>query len=84
MPVNSDFKLIKEKKVSKDVILKITQNLMSGRIFVEFSSQNPRIVLQRNFQDDIYGHMLSEKFAKSITSTNQLREYFGLKKVKSK
>lgn len=79
MPVNTDFKLIKEKKVDKGTTLKVSKNLMSGRIFVEFISNNPRIVLQRNFQDTMDGKLKSEEFAKSIKSTNQLREYFGLK-----
>ena len=80
MSVNTDFKLIKEKKIDKNTILKVTQNLMSGRIFVEFVSNNPRIVLQKNFQNSLDGKLESEKFAKSIKSTEQLKEYFGLKK----
>lgn len=79
MGVNSDFKLIKEKKVDKGTTLKISKNLMNGRIFVEFASDNPRIVLQKNFQDTVDGRGKSEEFAKSIKSTDQLREYFGIK-----
>lgn len=81
MGVNSDFVLIKEKKIDKGTTLKVSQNLMSGRIFVEFISNNPRIVLQKNFQDTLDGKRESEQFAKSIRSTDQLREYFGLKKA---
>lgn len=84
MAVNTDFKLIKEKKVDKGTTLKISQNLMSGRIFVEFVSNDPRIVLQKNFQDSIDGRLKSQEFAKSIRSTDQLREYFGLKKKDDK
>lgn len=80
MSTNTDFTLIKEKKIDKETTLKITQNIMSGRIFVEFTSNNPRIVLQKNFQDSLYGKLKSEEFVKSIKSTDQLREYFGLKK----
>lgn len=80
MSVNSDFKLLKEKKIDKSTTLKVSQNLMSGRIFVEFVSNNPRIVLQKNFQNSLDGKLESEKFAKSIKSTDQLKEYFGLKK----
>lgn len=78
MAVNTDFKLIKEKKVDKETILKVSKNIMSGRIFVEFTSQNPNIVLQKSFQDSVHGKLESEKFAKSITSTAQLRQYFGI------
>jgi hypothetical protein len=80
MSTNSDFTLIKEKKIDKETTLKITKNIMSGRIFVEFTSDNPRIVLQKNFQDSLYGKLKSEEFVKSIKSTDQLREYFGIKK----
>ena len=80
MAVNTDFKLLKEKKIDKGTTLRVSQNLMSGRIFVEFTSNNPRIVLQKNFQNTMDGKLQSEKFAKSIKSTDQLREYFGIKK----
>lgn len=80
MPVNGDFKLIKEKKLDKNTTLKISQNLMSGRIFVEFASSDPKVTLQKNFQDSLTGKKESEKFSKSIKNTKQLREYFGIKK----
>lgn len=80
MATPTDFKLIREKSLDKETHLKITKNIMSGRIFVEFKSQNPNITLQKSFQDSIHGKMESEKFAKSIRNTTQLREYFGIKK----
>lgn len=80
MSVNTDFKLIKEKNLDEETVLKISKNIMSGRIFVEFSSQNPRITLQKNFQDSLDGKRASEEFAKSIKNTAQLRAYFGLDK----
>jgi hypothetical protein len=82
MPVNSDFKLIKEKKIDKGTTLKMSKNLMSGRIFVEFVSINPNLTLQKNFQDTLDGKIKSEEFSRSIKSTEQLLEYFGFKKVK--
>lgn len=82
MTVNADFKLIKEKKLDKETTLKISKNLMSGRIFVEFSSENPKLTLQKNFQDSFDGRTKSESFAKSIKNTEQLKEYFGIKKEK--
>lgn len=82
MTANSDFKIVREKKLDKETTMKISKNLMSGRIFVEFRSANPNLVLQKNFQDTMEGKKESEKFAKSITSTAQLRAYFGIKKEK--
>lgn len=82
MSSNSDFKILKEKNLDKETVLKITKNLMSGRIFVEFSSVAPRIVLQKNFPDSWDGKKKSEEFAKSISSTDELREYFGINSKK--
>lgn len=79
MSTNTDFKLVKEKQLDKDTKLKVTKNLMSGRIFVEFRSEDPKIVLQKNFQDSVSGKLESEVFAKSIKNTEQLKEYFGIK-----
>ena len=83
MGVNPDFEIIKEKKLDKETIVKISRNLTSGRIFVEFVSNNPRIVLQKNFQNNMDGKKKSESFLKSIKNTDQLREYFGIKKDKN-
>jgi hypothetical protein len=79
MPTNTDFKLIKEKQLDGETTLKVTKNIMSGRIFVEFSSTSPKITLQKNFQDSLDGKKKSEEFAKSIKNKNQLLEYFGIK-----
>ena len=80
MADNTDFKVIKKKEIDKGTTLKVTKNIMSGRIFVEFASLDPKITLQKNFQDTMDGKLQSEKFAKSITSTDQLMKYFGIKK----
>lgn len=82
MSVNPDFKLLKEKKLDKNSTLKITQNLMSGRIFVEFASESPKLKIQKNFQNSLDGKTKSEQFAKSIKNTNQIMEYFGFKTSK--
>jgi len=79
MSSNSDFTIIKERKVDKNTNLTIKKNIMSGRIFVEFVSKNPRLVLQKNFQDTFEGKRESERFSKSIRNTQQLKEYFGIK-----
>ena len=80
MTINADFKLIKQKDLDQGTTLTITKNLMSGRIFVEFASVSPKLLLQKNFQDSLDGKTKSEEFAKSIKTTEQLLEYFGIKK----
>ena len=82
MGINTDFKLIKEKKIDKDTTLKMSKNIMSGRIFVEFTSVGPKLTLQKNFQDTYDGKMKAEEFSKSIKTTKELREYFGIKESK--
>lgn len=78
--MNTDFKLIKEKKLDKDTTLKMTKNLMSGRIFVEFSSVSPKLFCQKSFQDTYNGKLEAEEFSKSIKNLEQLIQYFGFKK----
>jgi hypothetical protein len=79
MPVNADFKLIKEKSLDSDTELTVSQNLMSGRIFVKFVGNNPRMVLEKNFQPNLQGKLESTRFSKSIRSKNDLKKYFGIK-----
>jgi hypothetical protein len=75
---NFEIKILKKKKIDKELNLKITQNEMSGRIFVEFSSNDGRLVLQKSFQDNVDGKRDAEKFSKTIKSFNALRKYFRL------
>lgn len=78
MTINGDFKIIKEKKIDNSILLRISKNIMSGRIFVEFKLENPKLLLQKNFQNSAEGKQKSEEFAKSIKSVNQLMNYFGI------
>lgn len=82
MSIGSDFKLLKEKKLGKDASLTVSKSIMSGRIFVEYKSTNPKLILQKNFQDTVHGRKEADSFAKFIRSENQLKEYFGIKKEK--
>lgn len=80
MPISTDFKLVREKKLDKCTTLQVYKSLMNGRIFVEFNCANPNLTLQKNFQDSLDGKTKSEEFAKSIKNTTQLKQYFGIKK----
>lgn len=83
MALNTDFKILKEKRLDENTTLKVSRNIMSGRIFVEFTSKGlPKLVKQKSFQDSLYGRDEAEKFSKSIKNLDQLRESFGLKKTK--
>lgn len=80
---NYDSKVLKKKKIDKELTLKVTQNELSGRIFVEFASEDGRLVTQKSFQNTYDGKKEAEAFQKKIKSMNDLRKYFGLNKEKS-
>lgn len=79
---NFENKVLKNKKLDKELTLKITQNEMSGRIFVEFSTESGKMVLQKSFQDTYEGKKEAQSFSKSIRSISDLKKYFGLGKNK--
>lgn len=77
---NFENKILKKKKLDKELTLKVTQNEMSGRIFVEFASETGKMVLQKSFQNTYEGKKEADSFQKSIKSISDLKKYFGLKK----
>lgn len=79
---NFEVKILKKKKLDKELNIKVTQNEMSGRIFVEFSSEDGKLVLQKSFQNTYEGTKEAEQFQKNIKSIKDLRKYFGLSKDK--
>lgn len=74
-----DLKVLKKKKIDKELTLKVSRNESSERIFVEFSSKDGKIVLQKSFQDNFYGHRDAEVFENSIKNIDALKAYFKLK-----
>lgn len=77
MKTPSDFKLIKEKELDENTKVVIKKNLMSGRIFVEFSCTCPKLTLQKSFQETKAGELASKEFSKSISGTEELIKYFS-------
>lgn len=82
MDFKEDFKLIKNKEIDTDTFLKISKNLMTGRIFVEFSCKNPNLMIQKNFEDSLFGKREADTFSRSIKSSDQIRKHFGIKTEK--
>ena len=72
-----DVKTLKKKKIDKELSLKVTQNEMSGRIFVEFYSENGKLVVQKNFQNTYEGKKQSEEFQKRFKSIKEFKKYLG-------
>lgn len=79
---NCDNKVLKKKKIDKELNLKVTQNEMSGRIFVEFASEDGKLVIQKSFQNTYDGKKDAEGFQKKFKSLNDLKKYFGIGAVK--
>lgn len=76
---NFENKILKKKKLDKEANLKISQNEMSGRIFVEFSSENGKLTLQKSFQNTHEGNLEAQAFSKTIKSIKDLKKYFRIK-----
>ena len=75
-------KVLKKKKLDSEASLRVTQNENSGRIFVDFYSEDGRLKVQKSFQDTLAGRTDAEKFQKKIKSIKDLRKYLGLPEPK--
>jgi hypothetical protein len=80
---NFENKILKKKKLGKEVTLKISQNEMSGRIFVEFSSEDGKLVVQKSFQNTYEGNKEAQSFSKTIKNMDGLRKHFGLPPIRT-
>ena len=76
--ISYDTKILKDKKLGKDLTLKVIQHSTNGRIFVEFISNDGKLVLQKSFQNTYEGEKESLVFQKSMKSIRDLKKYFGL------
>lgn len=83
MPVSSvqdlENKVIKKKKIDKELTLRVMQNKAMGRIFVEFTSKDGKLVVQRGFQDNYDGNQLALAFQETFKSIKAFKEYLGIK-----
>jgi hypothetical protein len=77
-----ELKVLKNKKIDDDTTLKVSVS-DAGRIFVEFSGTNPKLLVQKSFQNTPEGKEESVKFQKSIKSIEDLKKYFGINKEKN-
>ena len=72
-----DHKVTKQKKLEKELNLKISEDVYSNRIFVEFSSDDRKLVLQRSFQNTYFGQKESVEFSKSLKNLKDLQNRLG-------
>lgn len=69
-------KIIKKKKLDKELTLRVIRNEAAERIFVEFSSKDGKIVLQKSFQNNHYGLKEAKVFEESLKTIDDLKSYF--------
>lgn len=70
-----DVKVLKKRKLDKDLNLKVSRNEASERIFVEFSSKDGKLIVQKSFQDTYYGRLEADKFEENFRSLEDLKNY---------
>lgn len=78
MSILLDTKVLKVKKLDRFCTLKVVENEAAGRIFVEFSSNDGKLVLQRNYLKSAESLAEAKKFERSIKSIKDLKKYFGI------
>lgn len=76
-----EHKVTKQKKLDKELTLKISEDVHASRIYVEFSSDDRKLVLQRSFQNTFFGREQSQEFAKSLKSLSDLKSRLGISKT---
>lgn len=78
MPILEN-KVLKKKKIDKDLNLKITRNDAAERLFIEFSSKDNKLVMQKSFQNNYHGRLEADAFENSFQSFDQFKQYFDNK-----
>lgn len=71
--------LIKELQIEEQLVLTVSRNVHSERVYVQFKSADGKITLQKTFQDNFFGRKDAEKFEKSINSLAELKTYLRMK-----
>lgn len=76
---NLEYKVVKKKKIDKEMTLRVLVNNAAERILVEFSSKDGKIILQKSFQDNFYGREQAKAFEGTLKSINELKAHFRIK-----
>jgi predicted polyphosphate/ATP-dependent NAD kinase len=72
-------KVLRKKKIDKDLNVKVIKNDASERLFVEFSSKDNKLVMQKMFQNTFHGRLEAQTFEDSFQSYEEFKEYFNKK-----
>ena len=71
-------KILKTKKLAKEIQMQVSVNDMTSRIFVEFSTLEGKLKVQKAFQNTFEGKKQAREFEKKFKNLKDLKEYFGL------
>jgi hypothetical protein len=76
---NLELKIVKNRKLDKELTLKVMRHKAAERIFVEFTSKDGRLVVQKSFQDNFRGRSEAKIFEDKFKSIGDLKRHFGFK-----
>ena len=72
---NLEYKIIRKKKLDKELTLKILVNYAAERMLVEFSSKDGKMILQKSFQDNFHGRAEAKVFEGTIKTIDELKTH---------
>lgn len=71
-------RVVKTKKLGKSVVLQVSENEHSNRIFVDFSTIDGKLKVQKTFQNNFEGKKEAKEFQKKFKTLGDLKKYFRL------
>jgi hypothetical protein len=71
-------KIVKTKKIGGNIVLEVSENEYLGKIFVDFSTTDGKLKVQKTFRNNFEGKKQAQDFQKKFKSLEDLKKYFGL------
>jgi hypothetical protein len=71
-------RVVKTKKLGKNVVLQVSENEFSNRIMVDFFTTDGKIKVQKTFQNNFEGKKEAREFQKKFKNLADLKKYLRL------
>ena len=71
-------KVVKTKKLGKNVVLQVSENEFSNRIMVDFFTTDGKLKVQKTFQNNFEGKKEAVEFQKKFKNLADLKKYLRL------
>lgn len=71
-------KVVKTKKLGSNLLLQVSENERGERIFVDFSTVDGKLKVQKSFQNNFEGKKKAKEFQGQFKNINDLKKYLGL------